>query len=297
MALAYACAVRLSARPTASAPPSWKPSTPRSSPGIPEPDDRETPHTNDRRARVDRETAARSIHVALGLPHDGDDSDDTLLDESAFLVSYNARLHDPNWVAWHLEASDLGHAHRHDSFRPDDALPDDVYRVSPHDYARTSYDRGHLCPFADRNGTTESARRTFLMTNMEPQLHELNAGPWEKLEQSERAWAIEPEAALFIVAGGVFDENPTRIGHDVAVPRATYKIVVVLRRGQGAKDVTLATRTVAVEMPNEPGVGRRPWREFVTTIDRIEADTGYDFLSSIPEPVQSALEAGTARDP
>ena len=246
-------------------------------------------------APIDRTAAARNFHVALGLPKDADDSDDALLDETAFLVSYSARLRGPNWVAWRLEATDLGHVRRHDAFHADALLPAGMYRVTPHDYKRP-YDRGHLCPFGDRSATQESARRTFVMTNMEPQLHELNAGPWEKLEEYERARATRPDSVLYLVAGGVYGDAPSRIGHGVAVPRATFKIVVALERGQGAKDVTIATHTVAVEMPNEAGVGRRPWQDFVTSIDHIEADTGYDFLTAVPEAVQAVVEAREPRE-
>jgi endonuclease G len=246
--------------------------------------------------RVDRRAAATSIHAALGVPRDADDADDALLDETAFLVSYNPRLRAPNWVAWRLTADDLGGVRRHDSFRADDQLPQGIYRVTPRDYAHTDYDRGHLCPFADRSGTPEGASRTFVMTNMEPQLHELNAGPWEKLEQYERSRASVPDKELYIVAGGVFDEQPPKtIGHGVAVPRAMFKIIVELSSGQGAKDVTTATPTVAVEMPNQPGTGPRPWQDYVTSIDRVEADSGYDFLTAVAETVQAVLEAKTPR--
>ena len=245
--------------------------------------------------RVDWQTAAKSVHAVLGVPKDADDGDDALLDETAFLVSYNPRLRAPNWVEWRLAAEDLGRMRRHDSFRADDELPRGVYRVTPRDYAHSDYDRGHLCPFADRSGTPEGASRTFVMTNMEPQLHELNAGPWEKLEQYERSRASDPDKVLYIVAGGVFDDDPKTIGHGVAVPRATFKIIVELASGQGPNDVTMATPTLAVEMPNEPGVGRHPWQDFVTSIDRVEADTGYDFLTAVAHDVQVGLEARAPR--
>ncbi|HVW24376.1 MAG TPA: DNA/RNA non-specific endonuclease [Polyangiaceae bacterium] len=279
-----ACATEL--RPKGTADGRYPPAAQHEAPAEPPPSDG---------VRVDRRAAAESVHAALGVPRDADDSDDTLLDETAFLVSYNPRLRTPNWVAWRLEAEDLGHVRRHDAFRADARLPQGFYRVTPRDYAHTDYDRGHLCPFADRSGTPEGASRTFVMTNMEPQLHELNAGPWEKLEQYERSRATDPERELYIVAGGVFDDDPKTIGHGVAVPRASFKIIVELSSGQSANDVTATTPTVAVEMPNEPGVGRRPWQDFVTSIDRIEADTGYDFLTAVAENVQAVIEARTPR--
>ena len=55
----------------------------------------------------------------------------------------------------------------------------------------------------------------------------------------------------------------------------------------------MPTATVAVEMPNEPGTGPRPWQDYVTSIDRVEADTGYDFLTAVAANVQAVLEART----
>jgi endonuclease G len=242
-------------------------------------------------------TAAGSVHALLGVPTDGDASDDALLDEAAFLVSYNPRRRAANWVAWRLEASDMGHLSRHAlRFRPDPGLPDGVYRVTSRDYTDSGYDRGHLCPFADRNGDAEVGARTFLLTNTTPQRRELNSGPWEKLETYERVRASAPGATLFIVAGGVFDDHPPTIGHGVSVPRSTFKIVVALEKGQGPGDVTPATPTVAVEMPNERDVLHRDWQDFVTSIDRVERDTGYDFLSAVPVDVQAVLESRAPRE-
>ncbi len=238
-----------------------------------------------------------SPHVALGVPTDADSSDDVLLDERQFVVSYNPRRRDPNWVAWRLDPSYLGHVPRRDDFRPDESLPVTVYRVSSHDYARSGYDRGHLCPSADRDRDRDMNAVTFLMTNVVPQLHELNAGPWEKLEEYERHRASEPGAELYIVAGGVFHDPAPTIGHGTAVPSATYKIIVVGAQGGTARDLDDSTEVIAVMMPNREGVGRNEWTDFVVSVDQIEEATGYDFLSRVPAPVQQLLESKTVRTP
>lgn len=229
--------------------------------------------------------------MALGLPTDSDPSDDLLLDEREFVLSYNPARLDPNWVAWRLDARYLGHVHRKDDFRADGLLPATVRHVTPHDYARSGYDRGHLCPSADRDATEEMNSATFLMTNMVPQLHELNAGPWEKLEAHERDLAETPGAELYIVAGGVFDDDCPTIGVGVAVPNATYKIIVVLGAGQTPTDVSTATDVIAVVIPNEPGVGAHAWSDFLVSVDEIEQRTGYDFLPRLPDSVERVLEA------
>jgi endonuclease G len=132
---------------------------------------------------------------------------------------------------------------------------------------------------------------TFLMTNVVPQLHELNAGPWEKLEEHERDLANEPDAEVYIVAGPVFDLNPPKIGHGVAVPRATWKVILALKSGLTADDVTDATEVISVIMPNEPGVGRHQWSDYRTSVDEVEKETGYDLLAKVPDLVERVIEA------
>jgi endonuclease G len=148
-----------------------------------------------------------------------------------------------------------------------------------------------MCPSADREDSPEQNRATFLMTNIMPQLHELNAGPWEQLEERERELAKRSGTELFIIAGGVFANPPPTIGHGVAVPKADYKIIVVLHQGESAADVKSGTEVIAAMMPNEQGVGMRPWTDFVTSVDDIERVSGYDFLSKVPEEVQRVIEA------
>jgi len=231
-----------------------------------------------------------SVHVALGTPRDADPTDEYFLDQRAFVLSYSPDKRVANWVAWQLDRKHLGNIRRSDDFRADLALPARFYRVTERDYLHSGYDRGHLCPSADRRDSVEDNSRTFLFTNIEPQLHELNAGPWEQLESYARARA-RGGAQLYIVAGGVFSAPFATIGNGVAVPVANFKIMVVLSPGQGSSDVDENTEVLAVLMPNQPGVGEHAWTEYLTTVDAIEQASGYDFLNAVPERVQRAIEA------
>ncbi len=186
----------------------------------------------------------------------------------------------------------LGHVRRKDDFRSDLALPARFYRVKESDYLHSGYDRGHLCPSADRQDSAEDNSQTFLFTNIQPQLHELNAGPWEQLESYLRKRA-QRGALLYVVAGGVFSAPFPTIGNGVAVPAANFKIVVVLNQGQGPSDVDESTQVLAVLMPNTPGVGDREWTEYLTSVDAIEQASGYDFLNAVSERVQRVIEART----
>jgi endonuclease G len=148
-----------------------------------------------------------------------------------------------------------------------------------------------MCPSGDRTRDPEQNSLTFLMTNMLPQVHELNNGPWKKLEEYERALANEPDAQLYIVAGGIFSDTQPTIGHGVSVPIANYKIIVALRTGQTAADVGAQTKVVAAVMPNDLTAGGHAWTDFLTSVDEVEAATGYDFLSRVTEATQKVIEA------
>ena len=238
-----------------------------------------------------------TIHVALGIPSDSDPSDDYLIDHGIYVLSYNPRKNVPNWVSWALDRSFLGHVRRKNDFRPDPLLPANFYHVIPQDYHDSNYDRGHLCPSADRQDSPTDNSLTFLMTNIQPQLHELNEGPWEKLEEYERELARRHDAELFIVAGGIFDSRYQSIGHGVAIPKANFKLIVALRQGQQASDVKSDTKVIAVVMPNEAGVGSHLWTDYLTSVDAIEKATGYDFLSNVPKAIQSVIEAKVTEAP
>jgi len=235
---------------------------------------------------------SNSVHVALGTPRDADPSDEYFIDQHSFVLSYSPEKRVPNWVAWQLDRTHLGHTRRTDAFRSDLALPARFYRVKESDYLHSGYDRGHMCPSADRQDSAANNAQTFLFTNIEPQLHELNAGPWEQFESYARK-RVQRGALLYVVAGGVFSAPFPTIGNGVAVPAANFKIIVFLSPGQGASDVNQSTQVLAVLMPNRRGVGDHEWTEYLTSVDAIEQASGYDFLNAIPERVQRVIEART----
>jgi endonuclease G len=100
-----------------------------------------------------------------------------------YVLSYNNKTHTANWVSWQLNKSWSGTAVSQDNFRPDDALPAEAYKVRPNDYTGSGYDRGHIAPSADRTCNEADNSATFLMSNMMPQVPELNRGVWGDLKE------------------------------------------------------------------------------------------------------------------
>lgn len=229
-------------------------------------------------------------NTLLGNPSNaGSDGNNLLVTRPQFTLSYNQSQGGPNWVSWHVQASDLGRVGR-GTFMPDSLLPADL-QIRPNDYRGSGFDRGHQCPSGDRTSSRENNNATFVMSNMLPQAAALNRQVWAKLESYCRD-QVRAGNELYIVVGGSGTQG--RIGGDkINVPSACWKIVVVLSQGTGdLQRITPQTRVIAVSMPNQdtPEVGGARWASFITTPASIEQATGFHFFSNLSPATRQALE-------
>jgi endonuclease G len=242
-------------------------------------------------------------HLTMGNPSnavvDTAQPNNYLLDKAQYAVGYSRDKGRPNWVSWHLDSTWIGSTPRQDDFRADTTLPAGWYRVQATDYSGSGFDRGHHTPSGDRTNTVASNSATFLMSNMMPQSPDNNQGPWESLETYCRA-LVSSGNELYIIAGGSGSggtgsnggtTTTVASGH-VAVPSQTWKVIIVLPAGTNdVSRVTSSTRTIAVVMPNTQGIRAVPWRNYRVSVDQVEALTGYDFFSTVPTTIQSAIES------
>lgn len=121
------------------------------------------------------------------------------------VICYNRDKGIPNWVAWRVTKADLGQLDREDAFRRRPSA-EGWTRITPNDYTGSGYDRGHVCPNADRYSSREAADSTFVMTNMTPQTGDLNRGPWQKLEAYLRT-LVNRGSDIYIIAGVYGDKG------------------------------------------------------------------------------------------
>ncbi len=250
-----------------------------------------------------------TIHLALGNPSDATtslaDANNYLMVKPTYALSYNRDKGTPNWVSWHLDQSWFGSLARVDTFRADPRLPANWYRVQSTDYFASGFDRGHMTPNADRDNENRIPinQETYLMTNMIPQSPDNNQGPWAAFENELRTiLATNGEQEAYVISGpaGVGGSGSnggttnTIANGNITVPAYTWKVVLVLPKGEDdLARATCAARTIAILMPNVQGIRNNSWQNYLTTVDAIEALTGYNFFSNLPEAVQNCLEAGT----
>jgi len=81
-----------------------------------------------------------------------------LIERKQYALSYDSPSGIPNWVSWHLDIDDLGDVKRTNYFYTDTSLPEGWYRVTSSDYTNSGFNRGHMCPSADRTRTEEDNR-------------------------------------------------------------------------------------------------------------------------------------------
>ncbi|HEV7394974.1 MAG TPA: DNA/RNA non-specific endonuclease [Pyrinomonadaceae bacterium] len=240
-------------------------------------------------------------HLIMGNPTnataDPNITTNYLMMKTQYALSFNNDRGIPNWTSWHLDSSWRGSAPRQDDFRNDTTLPPNFHQIQGTDYSGSGFDRGHMCPSADRTSSIPDNSATFLMTNMVPQAPDNNQGPWANLENDLRGFLSGNE--LYIVSGGqgtggvgTNGAANTIAGGFATVPAFTWKVALILPVGDNdLSRVDANTRSIAVIMPNTNGIRSDDWRKYLATVDQVENLTGYDLFSNLPAAVQDAVEA------
>lgn len=199
---------------------------------------------------------------------------------TGFKLSYNKDNRTPNYVVWELLGTEVGGSvSRTDNFWQDN----DIEGCTKHsDYTRSGYDRGHMCPAADQKWSEEAMNDCFVMANMCPQLHELNAGAWEKLEEKERTWA-KRDSAVMIIAGPIYTEDDDKNieSSKVRIPGAFFKVLIAPYLNE--------PRGIAFVYPHMNCPGNM--QDYATSIDEVEKITGFDFFSELPDEIENKIES------
>lgn len=246
-------------------------------------------------------TAQYGNNVEFGVPQDGDASDDLLVSRAEYTSSFNPSRGIPNWVSYDLDASHIGGQDRCDCFTFDPALPGSVARYTTADYtgagAAAGYgiDRGHLARSFDRSTGLLDNASTFYFSNIIPQAADNNQGPWAALENALGDEARVNNQEVYIIAGASGSKGTVKNEGKITIPAYTWKVAVIVPRNTGlaAIDDLSDLRVLAVVMPNAPGIRNVPWQSFEVTVDSVEALSGYNLLSLLPDPIEIAVESKT----
>jgi endonuclease G, mitochondrial len=226
-----------------------------------------------------------------------------LLDKPQFCASYDRDRGIPNWTSWQLNSAWCnGPGVRTDPYGPDLTLPAGWHRVGGNDFSGSGFARGHMCPSADRINTQANNDALFVMTNLDPQNQDNNAGAWEGLESYERVLANAGNTLYIICggygSGGIAPGTSTVVNTissgQVTVPAKLWKVIIVVPAGSGSdiSRVTTSTRTIALLINNDSVANNASlWGNYRVSVASIEALTGYTFFSNVPTSIGNVIKA------
>lgn len=221
----------------------------------------------------------------LEIPAYLTDRDEEIVCHEGFTLSYNKKHRLPNWVAWLLTAERTrGTEKRADNFQPDGSVQAGPV-AEDCDYRSSGFDRGHMCPAADCKYSRKSMNDCFLLTNICPQAHGLNAGDWKVLETKTRQWVLRYDS-IYVVCGPVIQKGHeyAKIGKNkVTVPEKFYKVLLRF---------TAPGQAQAIGFIYDNGEDKDCTLEsYAVTVDSVEALTGINFFSKLDKRVERKAES------
>lgn len=235
-----------------------------------------------------------SLQMQLGNPSSAtantNNHDHYLIQRSVEALDYSDNLGQPVWASWDLTAADVGTNSR-SAFITDTNLPPNFYQVTDNDYngvGAINFARGHLCPSADRNATTNDNRLVFYMSNIMPQASANNSGIWGQFENYCRS-QLSTNELLIICGPSGFGTNMIPSGK-AYIADYTWKIAVFVPTNSGTalSRITTSTRVVSLKVPNS-SAATNAWPYYVTSVRQVEVDTGFTFFTALPAPVAEVL--------
>ena len=229
-----------------------------------------------------------------------------------YSILYDPEMYASYWVAYPMTSNHFGSG-RDESWGYDPLIPvakqtkvsGGAYGVSvdSENYGNQYYARGHQLANADRNGVDGMMAQTYYSTNLTPQLQNgFNGGIWSDLEGAVRNVAKAANCdTVYVVTGAAFRKKTDgtesiktivskRDSKTLPIPNYYYKVLLKVRRN-GSGEVTNAS-AIGFWLDHREYIGES-YTSYKTSVDQIEAWTGFDFFTNLPVALQTSAEANT----
>ena len=236
--------------------------------------------------------AAQEIHADLclhGCPSGSPATNDIII-RDIYILSSNDITKFADWVAYRVTKSTIG-ATAERNWKPDPLLAENE-TLEPKDYkgayTTLSTDRGHQVPLASFTSTPNWELTNYL-SNITPQKSALNRGVWLKLESAVRKLAEKPTTdVVYVLTGPLYQQGmPVLPNADEShlIPSSYWKIVITEKNG------IIKLASFIFDQETERKVSFCEER-FITSVRRIEFDTGLNFFHALEAARQNELESG-----
>lgn len=176
-----------------------------------------------------------------------------------------------------------------DPFQEDPDLPGEC-RTTLNDYRGSGYNRGHICPSADRLCSMDANGQTFYLSNMQPQHGAFNSGLWLEMENQLRRWNRSSfRDTLYVCKGGTIEDYGSTQGikgytsTGLIVPRYFF-MAVLCKRGGSYKAMGFWAEHLNADHSADK------LSAYVVSIDELESMTGIDFFCNLPDDTENYVE-------
>ena len=193
-------------------------------------------------------------------------------------LAYDGKTRNASYVYEKVTADSLkGTTDRASYDFQEDPLIPPPFRATKADYQGSGFDRGHLRPAANARSSPALMQETFFLSNVCPQVPQLNRGYWLQLEKYVRTLAPQYKV-LHVFTGPLYLPHTEADGkryvkyqvigpHDVAVPTHFFKVIC-------AESLNGSRSIEAYVVPNEPISADTSHEKFRTTLDKVERSAG-----------------------
>jgi endonuclease G, mitochondrial len=210
-----------------------------------------------------------------------------ILHNRAYSVGYDNNLPAPRWSSYRMFTYQASHHERPAVFKTDTRTK---ALVVTQEFVRSGYDRGHMTPnyaIAVCYGE-EAQHETFLLSNIVPQLHALNAGLWKDIEQRVAHRYVERYGVVWVQVGPVFTDPPAKKVGRLPVPQSFFMIISEYEHPDHG------LRAIAYLVPHQEIWHDAELGHYIVSIRQVEKLTGLDFFPKLPKATQDLLESNPA---
>lgn len=213
-------------------------------------------------------------------------------------IEWNNTRKAQRWTCYTLNSTNTKQANTRkgywpegDPFAEDPDIPQ-AYRTTLAQYSGSGYQRGHICPSADRLYSKEASQQTFYLSNIQPQLGGFNSGVWLIAENYITGYTPNGivgwdrdafRDTLYICKGGTIDKasDYTFTSKNLLVPKYFYMAILQVKNGN------YHAIGLWFEHKANSDTNLLP---YVVSIDVLEQKTGIDFFCNLPDKVEESVE-------
>lgn len=210
-----------------------------------------------------------------------------------FCVEWDTQKRAQRWTAYQMTTTtNVKNWNRNnwtdgDPFQPDYDLPVDC-RTELSDYRGSGFNRGHICPSADRLSSKKANEQTFILTNIQPMYYNLNGYTWEYMEAKVRQWSPSAKTdTMYVCKGGTIDNGNFTTHRNLLIPKYFFMAILVKNNKSGNGGYKAMAFWIEHKDENQGG----DLKKFALSVDELEAKTGIDFFCNLPDDIEEEVES------